>query len=264
MVAGPAAGHAVALARRLPRLRVGLHLVLVDGTPALPPEQIPDLVEASGQLRQDMIRLAFDIAWRPSVRGQLRAEIVAQFAAFRRTGLLLDHVNSHKHFHVHPLVAAEILRLARDHGIPALRVPHEPAARMSDEAALSGGAVRVMEPWNALLRARARRAGVLTPDAVFGLRWSGAMTANRLTRLLCHLPDGLIEIYTHPARVNDFAGYAPGYRYADELAALIDRDAIAALRQYGRRPVGYSDFATSAAPLSPADSRPAETTGWHP
>ncbi len=52
MVAGPAAADAVARARRLPRLRVGLHLVLVEGRPVLPPEQLPDLVDATRTLPQ--------------------------------------------------------------------------------------------------------------------------------------------------------------------------------------------------------------------
>ena len=43
MVTAPAAADAIERARRLPRLGVGLHLVLVDGKPALPPEELPDL-----------------------------------------------------------------------------------------------------------------------------------------------------------------------------------------------------------------------------
>jgi predicted glycoside hydrolase/deacetylase ChbG (UPF0249 family) len=40
MVGGAAAGDAVTRARRLPSLRVGLHLLLVAGPP-VPPERIP-------------------------------------------------------------------------------------------------------------------------------------------------------------------------------------------------------------------------------
>ncbi len=43
MVAGPAAADAVRRARRLPALRVGLHLVVVEG-PAVLPRQIPDIL----------------------------------------------------------------------------------------------------------------------------------------------------------------------------------------------------------------------------
>jgi hypothetical protein len=91
-----------------------------------------------------------------------------------------------------------------------------------------------------LLDRRARRAGLQTPAAVFGLAWSGAMTTSRLLGLLRHLPEGRSEIYLHPATTDDFAGHAPGYRYAEELAALIAPDVIAVARDL---PLGgYADF----------------------
>ena len=81
MVGAPAAADAVARARRMPELRVGLHLVLVEGRPVLPPEQLPALVDRRGHFRTDMVRLGFDIFARPAVRRQIRAEIDAQFRA---------------------------------------------------------------------------------------------------------------------------------------------------------------------------------------
>lgn len=43
MVAGAASHDAIARAKRLRHLRVGLHLVLVAGPPCLPRERVPDL-----------------------------------------------------------------------------------------------------------------------------------------------------------------------------------------------------------------------------
>ena len=48
MVGAPAAAEAVAVARRNPRLRVGLHLALVEARPALPRSAVPDLVGPDG------------------------------------------------------------------------------------------------------------------------------------------------------------------------------------------------------------------------
>jgi chitin disaccharide deacetylase len=243
MVAGLAAPDAVSRARRLPRLRVGLHVVLVEGPPVLPPGQIPDLVGASGNLRTDIARLGFDIFVRPSVRRQVRAEIEAQFEAYRATGLALDHVNAHKHFHLHPTIAEEIMAIGRGYGLRGLRVPVEPASVLATvEASARPGLTRLTAPWALQLRRRARRAGLRCPDAVFGLAWSGAMTASRLLGLLRHLPDGRTEIYTHPAMAGGFKGHAPGYRYADELVALTAPAAIAAARRSDFALGGYADF----------------------
>jgi hypothetical protein len=97
-------------------------------------------------------------------------------------------------------------------------------------------------PWAALLAARARRAGLTVPDAVFGLAWSGAFDRERLSAVLGRLPPGLVEIYLHPATTDDFPGHAPGYRYRDELAALTDPAVAAAVARSGRVGGGYADI----------------------
>ena len=244
MVSAPAAADAVARARRLPGLRVGLHLVLVEAWPTLPPDQIPDLVDAEGLIRRDMGRLGLDLALRAPARRQLAAEIAAQFAAYRATGLPLDHVNAHKHFHVHPLIAGMVLRIGRAEGMRALRAPREPRAvlRAAEPGTIPGSALDTA-PWAGLLAWRARRADLTVADAVLGLAWSGAMTPARVAGLLAHLPPGLTELYAHPATGGGFPGEAPGYAYAQELAALVAPGTRAALAASGARLGGYTDFA---------------------
>jgi len=242
MVAGAAADDAVARARALPALRVGLHLVLVDGRPTRPPELIPDLVDADGLLRKDMARLGFDIAFSQKVRRQLADEITAQFTAYRAYGLPLDHVNGHKHFHLHPIVAREVIRIGVQFGVTAIRVPHEPAAIINAiEPHAAGPTAHMLRTWTHVLAGQADAAGMTFPDAVFGLAWSGQMTAARLAGLLAHLPPGVVEIYTHPATADRFAGHATGYRYRDEFAALTDAACIAAAQACGYALGGYSD-----------------------
>ncbi len=123
MVSGAAAADAVARARDLTKLRVGLHLVLVDGKPILPARLVPDLVDGQGDFRNDMARAGAAMFFRAKVRAQLAAEIEAQFEAFAATGLKLDHVNAHKHFHLHPTIAALMVKFAAAHGATGARVP---------------------------------------------------------------------------------------------------------------------------------------------
>ncbi|MGH6941809.1 hopanoid biosynthesis-associated protein HpnK [Hypericibacter sp.] len=243
MVTGMAAADAVARAKRLPALRVGLHLVLVEGTPALPPAEIPDLVDAGGLFRSDMASMGVDMFFRPAVRRQLTAEIAAQFEAFRATGLRLDHVNAHKHFHLHPTVAGRIIAIGRRFGMSAARVPAEPAAILRRiEPGSRAVQPMLLAPVTGLLQARFAMAGLLVPRQVFGLTWSGAMTESRLAGVLRHLPAGLSEIYLHPAVSNDFPGAAPGYGYAQELAALMAPSVLAALQETGAARGGFGDF----------------------
>src|SRR5262249_2197106 len=101
MVAAPDAADAVARARRLPRLRVGLHLALVEAVPVLPAADVPALPGSNGRFHADMAKYGAKILVNAAARRQLAAEISAQFRAFHATGLVLDHVNAHKHFHLH-------------------------------------------------------------------------------------------------------------------------------------------------------------------
>lgn len=249
MVAAPAAADAVARARRLPSLRVGLHLVLVEGRPVSDPAEIPDLVGPDGLFRTDMAALGAAIFFRPAVRRQMVAEVEAQFSAFAATGLPLDHVNTHKHYHLHPSILAAILDVGRRHGLKALRAPIEPhgvLAAVEPQGRRQAAwitAPSILGHWAALGRGRARRAGVRAPDQVFGLAWSGAMTADRLCGVIRRLPDGLSEIYLHPAKSAGYPGSAPGYRYVEEFEALVDPDVVAAARACGVTLGGFSDFA---------------------
>ena len=242
MVSGAAAADAIAKARANPRLRVGLHLVLVEGKPTLPASSVPDLVDATGNFRTDMARAAVNMFFFPKVRRQLEAEIEAQFDAFRATGLPLDHVNTHKHFHLHPTIASTILKVGRGYGMRAMRVPLEPhgiLARAEPGAKLPSALATA--PWALLSRARLRAAGMRVPDQVFGLAWSGAMTPARLLGLIENLPEGLTEIYLHPA-TGPYRGSAPGYRYAEELAALVAPRVVEASRNSAIAKGGFADF----------------------
>lgn len=215
MVGGAAVEDAVARARAMPGLGVGLHVVLADGAPVLPVARVSRLVGADGLFPADMLGTALKVAFDPRARRQMRDEVAAQFAAFARTGLVLDHVNAHKHFHMHPVIAAAILAEGRAHGLRAIRVPRE------GRGALAW--------WAGVLGARWRRMGLAVNDNVVGLGVSGAFDAGRMRAALADLPGGVTEIYTHPATANVWAGSAAGYRYREELAALVDPGVRAAL-----------------------------------
>jgi hopanoid biosynthesis associated protein HpnK len=239
MVGAPAARDAIALARALPGLRVGLHLVLADGASVLPPRAIPDLVDARGQFRSRMARDGVRFFCLPRVRRQLALEIRAQFEAFAASGLPLDHVNAHKHVHLHPTVLSLIVGIGREFGLRSVRLPRET------------GPPWWLRPWLALLEARLDAAGIAHNDYVTGIRQSGRFDEAALLDALCNLPtSGIGELYLHPALASG-AAIAPsmrGYRHADEFAALVSphvRAVCGALRAQGWRFGGFADLVTA-------------------
>jgi hopanoid biosynthesis associated protein HpnK len=233
MVAGAAAEDAVRRARALPSLRVGLHLVVIEGPAISPPAEIPDLVDPSGQFPSDQARLGCRYFFRPAARRQLAHEIRAQFAAFAATGLTLDHANAHKHMHLHPTVGRMMIEIGRGFGLRAVRIPAEPPAVMARIGTRVGLGDRALYAWTRLLRKQAREAGMTVNDHCFGLAWSGHMTAERVRLLLANLPDGVSELYFHPATERDelLTRLMPDYEHAAELAALLDRGALDQLRR---------------------------------
>jgi chitin disaccharide deacetylase len=225
MVAGAAADDAIRRARALPSLRVGLHLVVIEGPSVSPPSAIPDLVDASGWFPSDQARLGFRYFFRPAVRRQLAREIRAQFAAFAATGLTLDHANAHKHMHLHPTVGRMLIEIGREFGLRKIRIPAEPGSVLALSGSPTGIGDRALYAWTRVLRRQAHSAGMITNDHCFGLAWSGHMTPGRVRRLLDHLPDGVSELYFHPATERDavLARLMPGYEHEAELATLLDR-----------------------------------------
>src|SRR5579863_4303010 len=126
MVNEPAFAEAVALAEENPRLGVGLHLTLSHGHAALPPGEIPGLANKNGELGNDPVALGCRYFFQHSLREELRREIHAQFDKFRATGLALDHVNGHLHFHLHPVVLRILLDDWQELGIRRMRLTRDP------------------------------------------------------------------------------------------------------------------------------------------
>jgi predicted glycoside hydrolase/deacetylase ChbG (UPF0249 family) len=116
-----------------------------------------------------------------------------------------------------------------------MRIPVEP------------GAGAAHNWWAGRLGRRLRRAGLTVNDRVAGLVGSGAFDAARLRAALERLPEGLTEIYCHPAIADAYPGSAPGYRYRDELAGLIDPQVRAALIASGAECGSFARFAADRA-----------------
>ncbi len=221
MVAAPAAADAVARASGLPGLNVGLHLVLVDGASLLGHARLPHITQADGRFSVDQAALGVKYFFSATARRELYAEIEAQFAAFAATGLELHHADAHKHFLLHPTIASMMIKVGRRYGLKRLRVPAEPPGIMKALGERVGFADYALYAWTRLLRWQAR--GMEMPDQVFGIKWSGHMTGERIERLLPLLPEGRSEIYFHPATVRDevLAALMPDYEHVAEFEALL-------------------------------------------
>jgi len=254
MVTGEAAGDAVALARSRPGLAVGLHLVLVSGASALPPERIPSLVDARGRFPDSPLRAGLRYQFSRRARAELRAEIRAQLDRFRETGLALSHVDGHLHLHVHPVVIALLAEAAGEYGIPAVRLPRE---ELGANLAFDRSAWATKAAWTAifgLLRRHASprlsAAGIDVADRVYGLLQTGRIDERYLLGLIPRIRASRVELYAHPsAELDGEPANGPAGSGAAELAALVSPRVKASVEAHGFRLTTPAGLRGAAGPL---------------
>ena len=223
MVATPAAADAVKRARRLPALKIGLHLVLVDGDSLLGHDCLPHVTGPDGRFGRDQVRRGFTYFLSPAARRELESEIRAQFRAFLASGLPLHHADAHKHMHMHPIIAEMMMRIGADYGLKRIRVPAEPPAVLKACGETMHAASYALYAWSGVLRRMACSHGLACADHVFGIHWSGRMVEACVRSLLAHLPPGSSEIYFHPATEQDdiLRSLMPDYQHVEEFQTLL-------------------------------------------
>lgn len=202
MVTGDAFEEAVDLARDLPGLSTGLHLVFCDARPASPPATIPALVTGEGRLPPGpaLAGIADAVFWRRR-RDALEREMRAQFERYLASGLPLDHVDGHHHLHMHPLLFGLLQRCLEDYKVSWVRLVEENprSARRGGEPWLGEGIAWVFAALARRHRAAlARRRIGRAPDAIHGLRATGEMDRQEWLRVLPKLDAATLEVYTHP------------------------------------------------------------------
>jgi len=251
MGGGAAFDEAAQLAVAEPRLSVGCHVTLVDGTPLLGAKRVPSLTR-----RPDSSDFPSGFAALASlaVRGRLdssemEAEITAQIRRIQAHGIVVSHVDSHKHTHLLPQVLKPLLSACAACGVRAIRNPNEPVSlgqlrrhpaawrRWLAFAVLSRGARR--------FRAAVSRAGLQTPDGSIGMMATGSLDASWFQFLIENLPEGTWELVCHPG-YNDAALQQVKTRLREsrelELQVLASDEARAALDRRGVELISYREL----------------------
>jgi hopanoid biosynthesis associated protein HpnK len=203
MVTGEAVEEAVALARATPTLAVGLHVVAANGRAALPPAQIPHLVDSNGCFSDNAAYLGLRYFLSRAAQKELAQEITAQFDRFVATGLPLSHVDSHMHIHIVPSVLRLLLPLAEQYGARGFRLPRDDfwLALGYDRRQVVAKATWAIV-FGLLCRSylrRLRNHHLAVTHHVYGLLQSGRMHEAYVVKLLRRLKVPTAELYFHPA-----------------------------------------------------------------
>lgn len=203
MARAAATDEAIAMAQATPALGVGCHVVLVDGEPALRAAELPTLTDPeTGRLFRTLGTFLRRVVGGRIRTSEIEAEARAQIQSLQARGVILSHIDAHKHTHMFPQVLRPVLRAARSCGIKRVRNPFEPAWSV----AATPGAPLVRRTQVALLRALASRfrrivaeEGFTTTEGSIGVLATGTLDAATVTSLLRAMPaGGTFELVTHP------------------------------------------------------------------
>jgi predicted glycoside hydrolase/deacetylase ChbG (UPF0249 family) len=207
MATGARFDEAAAMARELPGLSVGCHIVLVDGRPVLPPGQVRSLL-AKGTDRfhytiAEMLRAMAAGGFREK---EVTAEAEAQISRLRAAGIAISHFDSHKHTHLFPRILRPLLRVAKANRIPAVRNPFDAPGVIPWRQALGRRMLFTRKAGiavlTALLRQRwlreVRDSGLATTDGCLGVAATGSLTEAGVRAMLERTPKGCWELVCHP------------------------------------------------------------------
>jgi len=208
MANGRAFEDAVKLAKTVPALGIGCHVVLIDGEPVLDRENLPTLVStrlSSREFRDGLKAFAARaLTGRLNARA-LEAEAEAQIRRIQAAGITVTHVDTHKHTHLFPAVLRPLLRAARACGVQAIRNPFGPRRplRSSDLLArpslwTSYAEVKVLRALAGKFRRAAMQAGFATPDGTLGVVVTGALDERLFRSIAAVIPEGTWEFVCHP------------------------------------------------------------------
>jgi len=254
MANGAAFDDAVRALPGLPRLSVGCHVVLVDGSPILPPSQATSLIEArTGQFPDQLSNILLR-----AVRGQLdasqiEAEVTAQIRKLQAAGIAVSHVDTHKHTHIFPQILRPILRAAQACGVTAIR---NPFGRLSIRLAAGNPAlwkryvqVSLLNRFAERFRREVAKAGMITTDGSLGVVATGALDDELFQGMVEHLPEGTWEFVCHPG-YNDaeLQGIRTRLRASreQELAVLTSTSTRKYLENRGIELISYAGLTASA------------------
>ena len=202
MAKAAATEEAIELARSMPSLGVGCHVVLVDGEPVLPARELPTLVDQrTGRFQPTLGMFLPRLLSGRIRRSEIEAEAAAQIALLQSRGVALTHIDTHKHVHMFPKVLRPVLRAATAAGIRIVRNPFEPgwSLRATPGAPwLRRAEVTLLRRLEGAFRRIVAKEGFATTDGAIGVLATGTLDAVTVASLLRNMPGGTWELVSHP------------------------------------------------------------------
>lgn len=120
------AQEAIEKAKQMPDLEMGLHINLTNEEPAANPKDIPLLVGENGKLKNGFVNLLLLSFLHPcELARQVEIEVRAQIEKYMQSGLKLEHLDSHRHVHLIPVIFKVVKKLGDEFNVKRIRLMNE-------------------------------------------------------------------------------------------------------------------------------------------
>jgi predicted glycoside hydrolase/deacetylase ChbG (UPF0249 family) len=252
MANGQAFDDAIERAKSASQLSVGCHVVLVDGSPVLGGKQTTLCRKHApgGRFYQNLSGFVPRVVSGSIDAGEIEAEVTAQIRKVQAAGIVVSHLDTHKHTHIFPPVLRPLLRAARACGVRAVRNPFGGVhfSTLANRPSLwkRYGQVTLLSRLGRTFRKSVASAGMLTPDGTVGIVSTGAMDHRLLGSIVDSLAEGTWELVCHPgyndAELGNIQTRLRESR-AVELRLLTSPEAREILTQSGIQLISYRDLA---------------------
>lgn len=255
MANGSAFSDAVQLARTVPQLSVGCHIVLIDGEPLLDPKAVSSLLDpdtGARRFRDGIGSFAVRALAGRFDPGEIEAEAAEQIRKLQAAGIAVSHLDTHKHTHLFPGVLRPLLRAGAACGVRAVRNPFGPRRPLRSSQLLSRPGIwtryaemRVLRGLAGRFREAVKKEGFATPDGTLGVEVTGVLDETLFRGIATTIPEGTWEFVCHPG-YNDADLKAAKTRLREsretELRALTLPEARSTLSQAGIGLISYRDL----------------------
>jgi len=254
---GSAFDDGVRTAGELPGLGVGVHLNLSDGLPAAPAEEVKTLLNEEGKFAGGPESLLLRLTTKSLDVQEVEKEWEAQIQKVRDAGVRPTHLDGHKHVQMLPGLFGIALRLAKRHGIEAVRVSHEASPlrtalsegnETTSVALKQGVQARGLKLLARDAREMAERSGIVTADYFCGIAQTGVLTKAGVQNLLSSLPEGTTELMCHPGYLDgDLRKSSTRLQESrqTELEILTDKAIRKSVAELGIRLINYEQVGVS-------------------
>ncbi len=219
-------------------LPTGVHLNLSEGFSLS--GVIAGLTDANGQFPGKVASRKRFIAGEIDTVA-LKNEFMAQIDKVKASGLQPDHLDTHQHCALFPLITTALISAAKSSGIKRMRLAQPVRSANEDPPPPLGDDMRLYRQLAPEMARMIKAAGIATPDGLLGMPLLDRLDEQHLSQILTYLAPGTWELMVHPGYFDPDRAFA-GSERERELTALTSEQVRELIEQQAINLINFKEL----------------------